>query len=182
MTYGVKGLLSYDPQTGLLTWTRKRRKVVAGSVAGYVRKDGRYVVSVDGREHQAHRVAWFLTYGVWPDGDIDHINGDPTDNRLCNLRVATRSQNLGNAKLYASNSTGYRGVYKSGSRYAASIQARKIVYRLGTFDTALEAAEAYRAASERLFGEFSRAAQEAGSPCFTAVQVSRNPENTGECA
>lgn len=59
---------------------------------------------------KAHRAAWLLGHGEVPDGPIDHINGDPSDNRLDNLRVVTQSENMRNASLYSNNKSGLPGV------------------------------------------------------------------------
>nr|WP_282097566.1 HNH endonuclease [Luteibacter sp. SG786] len=103
----------------------------------------------------AHRIAWFMAHGAWPIHDIDHINGDKSDNRLCNLREATRAQNLSNLGKRANNSTGFKGVFKAKMRWKAQIQIRGKAVYLGQFGTREEASAAYNEASRRLQGEFS---------------------------
>ena len=73
--------------------------MVAGSLAGKTTRRGYRMLLVRGKHYQAHRAAWFLHYGEWPDGQIDQINRDPGDNRICNLRVVTGSENCRN-RLY----------------------------------------------------------------------------------
>lgn len=109
-------LLSYNQETGHLTWkiSRKGRGCVAGWPAGTIshRRDTSYLaVMLRGKKHYAHRLAWILSHGEIPDGmHIDHIDGDGTNNRLINLRLATRSINQRNARLARNNKTGISGV------------------------------------------------------------------------
>lgn len=158
LTYeAVSRLLSYDPETGLLRWTVNRtRGVKAGDVAGCLWKTtGYWRVSLFGRAVGAHRIAWLLTHGVWPEQFIDHINGDPLDNRLCNLRPASNSQNQANRKVVRTTSR-IKGVTwnKHCSKWQAAIKKDGKNNHLGVFSDKSEAAEAYRAAALRLFGEF----------------------------
>lgn len=85
---------------------------------------------------------------------VDHINRDGLDNRRCNLRICTQSQNNANSQHRVS-STGYRGVYRDGRRYQAAISVGGQMVRLGRFDGAIPAARAYDAAALQHFGEFA---------------------------
>lgn len=87
--------------------------------------------------------------------EIDHINGNALDNRRENLRIATRSQNAMNTRMYANNKTGFRGVRRTKNKYEASITSDGKRYPLGFFDTAEEAHEAYKAKAKELHGEFA---------------------------
>lgn len=91
---------------------------------------------------------------------VDHVNGNTSDNRRCNLRLATNSENQFNRDLPAHNSTGYKGVYRAtpGSRkpWQAAITVNYRKQHLGTFDTPQEAARAYDAAARALAGQFAR--------------------------
>ena len=125
--------LEYDPNTGLLT---KDGKEVGGlDTYGYRH------VSIGGKLYKTHRVCWYLHYGEWPDGDIDHINEIKDDNRIANLRVATRSENM-------RNQSKIKGYTKAHGKYQAQYcKDYKRVY-LGLYDTPEEARQAYLEAIE----------------------------------
>tara|TARA_R110002096_G_scaffold378564_1_gene572647 strand:- start:525 stop:1028 length:504 start_codon:yes stop_codon:yes gene_type:complete len=128
-------------------------------VGCYARKYGRLNTKI-GKINIA-RLLWFFDNGVWPVGEIDHIDGDTHNNKLSNLRVCSRSENAKNKKRYYNNTTGYKGVTRESYRgevrsYRASIQNEGVRIHLGMFDTAVDAAQAYNTAAKRLHGEFAR--------------------------
>jgi hypothetical protein len=149
--------LSYDPATGLFVWTKRSgRRDMTGRVAGYRGHNGCWYVRFSGRRYKAHRLAWFYVYGCWPVGDIDHINGNPSDNRIANLREATPSQNQANSRAREGR---LKGAYlRPSGKWRAKIRKDGRNLHLGTFATAEEAHAAYWSAAQRLFGEFARAA------------------------
>src|SRR5262249_22527605 len=116
----VTAELTYYPQAD--AWVRNRW----GRLAGSTNSQGRFQVRVDGRLYQAHRLVWLLHTGRFPVGEIDHINGDPLDNRISNLREATRAQNTANAKRRRDNSSGYKGVSRNGNRWSAHVGGRNV--------------------------------------------------------
>lgn len=154
----LRANLSYDPETGIFTWLSSRSNVRAGAKAGRVNQWGHRTIRLLGKYYLAHRLAWFLIYGKWPIEDIDHINMVPDDNRISNLREATKSQNHYNRKVRADSRTGVKGVClipKTG-RYEVRIRAEGKKIRIGNFKTLEEAQAAYAAASQRHHGEYGR--------------------------
>lgn len=144
--------LRYDPETGDFFWIINPNTCVkAGDKAGCVKSDGYIAIGANKKYVKAHRLAWFFTYGEWPPAQIDHIDGDKTNNRINNLRLATAAQNHQNRKLPATNTSGYIGVYKDTSgKWAARIRANPKRIFLGLFDTAEEAAQAYTSAKAKM--------------------------------
>lgn len=153
----LKQVLDYDEATGDFRWKVRTPRTNVGDVAGVISTTGYRYMSVDGAKFLAHRLAWFYVLGRWPQSQIDHINGDPADNRIANLREATNAQNGHNAKVGRRNTTGFKGVsrHRSG-RFLARITVNYHVIPLGLFGTAEEAAAAYQAAAEKHHGEFAR--------------------------
>lgn len=154
----LRQLVTYDPATGAFKWLVHRNGCVpAGTAAGYKCRDG-YRVSIGRRRHYAHRLAWLYTYGNWPSSFIDHIDGNPFNNAIGNLREATGSQNQHNQGKRRTNTSGFKGVDKrrhsKNWRARIYVDGREII--LGVFDTAEAAAAAYASAAERLHGEFAR--------------------------
>lgn len=155
----LKSIFSYDPSTGCFINKKDRANLKAGCVAGYTSGNGYRYLSLDGKHYLAHRVALAIVEGEWPRQHVDHINGDRTDNRLCNLRHATRSQNLQNKGVRRDSRSGIKGVaVDPRGKWRAKIRANNRIYNLGYFASAEEAAEAYRIAAEKLHGEFARIA------------------------
>jgi len=114
---------------------------------------GRYIrLKFRGKNFFAHRVAWFLTHGE-DRADIDHRDRDGTNNRLSNLRIATRSQQAANRRGFGRFA---KGVYRTrhGTFTAHICIDHQKVY-LGTFQTEAEAAAAYALRAEEAFGEFA---------------------------
>lgn len=144
----LKELLHYDPSTGHFKWRVQRRGAVKpGDTAGRLEGKGYIQIGIDGTRYQAHRLAWFYTFNVMPSGVIDHINGIRTDNRISNLRDVSFSENLQNFRNpRKGTASGLLGVSKKGERWVATICRNLKVYRLGTYNTAEEAHQAYLAA------------------------------------
>ena len=157
----LKEYLRYDPLTGVFTWIKKKTKgsVKVGDVAGCPHGNGYWDIRIDRRLYFAHRLAWFYMTGKWPNGHIDHKNGDPGDNRWENLREATASQNHANTRRPKNNTSGLKGASyaKANNRWLAQIRKQGRHVYLGYHDTKEEAHAAYLEASRRLNGEFARA-------------------------
>ena len=155
----VQEIISYDAETGVFTWLSSRGgKAWVGTRAGNVNKRGYVEICVGRTKWLGHRLAWFYTHGVVPKV-IDHINGNCSDNRLVNLRPATQTLNLANAKRRSNNTSGYKGVTfcKDTNRWLAQVRKHGRNVKIGRFDTPELAHAAYVAAAERFFGEFARA-------------------------
>jgi hypothetical protein len=154
----LKHLLDYDKNTGL--FTRKVRTVNSvrvGDIAGGINQLGYRAISIDNKIYLAHRLVWLYMYGVFPEKDTDHINMDRADNRLCNLRTATRSQNMRNTGLRANNTTGVKGVSIYRGKFKAQINDGAKVIVIGVFDTIGSAKMAYESVAKDIGGEYYRA-------------------------
>lgn len=155
----LRRVIDYDPTTGKMVWKERkdsgRGAARAGKEAGCI-SCGYRTVHVLGRKTYAHRIAFALTHGRWPQPMCDHINGNRLDNRACNLREATRAQNLRNSRKKV-GASGIKGVNKSknGKKWEARVSCGGQKYHK-TFDTIEEAAAAARMARERLHGQFAR--------------------------
>lgn len=147
----LRELLAYDPLVGVLTW-RTKRSGVSRKQAGSLKPSGYIVVQVDRKMLRAHRIAWALTKGEWPEQEIDHRNGDRSDNRWANLREATHAENAQNKVKQSNNKSGYLGVcwFKPRGKWKVEIQADKKRRHVGYFDDVHEAAAAYAAAKSEI--------------------------------
>ncbi len=170
----VRKLLSYNPETGVFRWKRRpeglHKKVktwnsrFAGAIAGTIVCPNpsatiliNYVhISVFGSMYFAHRLAFCHVTGKWPVDDVDHIDGDGTNNRWINLRQATPSQNAANRRCTFS-SLGIKGVCQHRGKYQAQIKVHGKSIYLGRFTTPEEASAAYAAAAIKHFGEYAHA-------------------------
>jgi hypothetical protein len=146
----VNELLSYDRDSGGFTWKEGRNNnVQAGDEAGCLGSDGYRQIGIDGQPEKAHRLVWLVVYGVWPAGQIDHIDGDRANNRVDNLRDVSGSENQWNLNR-PWGAVGMVGVTRHGDRFRSSISAKGVKRDLGMFDTAETARSAYLAAKRDL--------------------------------
>ncbi len=161
----ARELLTYNPDTGKLYWKERSEKKYyknykismkkwnlrwAGKEAFTTinyRENGK-INSLHGgffnKDFRAHRIAWLIYYGEWPKNQIDHINQDPTDNRIENLRDVTQLENLKNQALRSTNKSGYTGVgfEKSKQKYRARVQINNSRKHIGYYNTIEEAVAA----------------------------------------
>jgi hypothetical protein len=145
-------LLHYCPESGVFTWKVNRGRLAkAGSIAGTA-QHGRVHIKADGRLHYAHRLAFLYMTGEFPSAEVDHIDGDPANNRWANLRPCTRDENLQNKKVSKSNKSGLLGVSRHRCGWQATIHADKKQIHLGLFQDPLEAHQAYLEAKAQLHG------------------------------
>ena len=106
----LKTHFNYDQETGIFSRKVKvsnRSEIGKPLLAG--KNSGRIIIHIKNKVYKAHHLAWVYVYGVWPK-EIDHINNDPTDNRISNLRESTRSENLYNKRKTKKNKSGVKGV------------------------------------------------------------------------
>jgi hypothetical protein len=148
----LRYLLTYEPVTGVFIRRVQLGRWKVGTVAGGVHPDGHRYIKIDGRLYAAHRLAWLYVHGEWPTQQIDHRNGQPDDNRLANLRLATNAENQHNVSSpRANNTSGHLGVThhrRDGWRARITIAGRR--RWLGAFPTAEEASARYLEAKREL--------------------------------
>lgn len=148
----LRARLMYDPNTGELHWRACSRNGFDGKAAGSRGAEG-INVHIDRRKYKAHRVAWAIYHGVWPRHGIDHIDGDPYNNRIANLRDVPQGVNTENLRRPTrANTTGYLGVSKiaKSGRYRAKIQSSRKTIHLGEYDSPEIAHAVYVEAKRKL--------------------------------
>jgi hypothetical protein len=155
----LKKLLNYDAETGIFTWKINRAyNVKADSKAGCMHSRGYIRIRINYKTYEGHRLAWLYHYGSFPNNCIDHINGCPSDNRIINLREATKTQNAQNMKLTKRNKSGVKGVdwHKSNANWRARCQVDGKRIELGSFNDIKLAEIAINEARLKYHKEFAR--------------------------
>lgn len=164
----VQALLNYNAETGVFTWCVNRGGTArAGSRAGGIRPDGYWNIALNGQRYLAHRLAFFLMTGRWPVG-VDHINGNKSDNRWCNLREADQAQNLCNTRSHRDGTSAIKGVSLNArtGKWVAQIVVRGKYTQLGYFETEVDAGEARRKAEESMQGDYRYKTADATPGCI----------------
>jgi len=149
----LKSILEYCPDSGNLTWKVNRgMRYCKGMKAGAIHKnkDGKsYLkINIHRKTYMSHRIIWMLLHGYWPV-QIDHINGNGTDNSLKNLREVTSAQNGQNKRRSARNKSGVVGVSRNGKNWCAKIGYNGGVVLLGYFRDKFEAICARKSAERK---------------------------------
>jgi hypothetical protein len=144
----LKQLVFYDKETGVFTRLSSKRGDTAYKPTGTLTNKGYVLLWVCGKLYKAHRMAWLYEYGTMPIGEIDHINGIKSDNRISNLRDVTRSENNQNRKAHnKNNKNSAMGVRQNHiGKYVAAITINRKAIHLGCFSTIEEASAAYKKA------------------------------------
>jgi hypothetical protein len=150
-------LLDYDPETGVFKWLEHRGRVKAGDIAGTCDHDTS-AIRINRRRYRASHLAVLWMTGKWPDGEINHRDGDGTNTRWANLKPVGRSEKLYNRGKQRNNSAGFKGVtfHQGRGRFLAHIQAAGDRRYLGYFDTAERAHAAYCRAAHDMHGRYAR--------------------------
>lgn len=148
----LKSILKYDKDTGVFTWLiRPTISVPVGSIAGYLDKSVGYIkIGFNRKNYLAHRLAWLYCYGEWPENQIDHINHNRIDNRICNLRDVDDFGNRTNTSIYSKNKSGVHGVTWRANRWESKISFKGVTYYLGRFVDIGDAIEARKNAESNL--------------------------------
>jgi hypothetical protein len=148
-------LFEYDSITGEFTRLTNTQKNKIGSVVNSLDSNGYVRVTIDGYSYLCHRLVYLYKYGYMPK-EIDHINGNRSDNRLCNLREATRQQNLRNQKMQKTNTSGFKCVSFAANvgKWRARCRDGVSSVHIGYFHTAEEASAAYEKYAQENQGNF----------------------------
>jgi len=150
--------ISYDPDSGEFTWKKSPNNLVnAGDKAGFYEKRGYRIINLNKKVVKAHRMAWAITYGYFPTLEIDHIDNNPSNNKISNLREVDRSKNQMNARVPKNNSSGHKGVHYCNpkSKWIASIGHNKKKICIGHFDSFEDALLARKKAEKEIHGEYA---------------------------
>lgn len=142
----VKSELIYEPDTGIFYW-RSTNRIAGTYYNGYVR------IQLAGHRFGAHQLAWFYTHNTWIM--IDHKDGNPSNNKIDNLRPTNYQLNAANRSTQTNN-TGAKGVYYRNGKYEAGIKVNQKRIHLGVFSTLEEALDARGKAAIKYFGEYAK--------------------------
>lgn len=154
----LQALLTYNPDTGEFHRAIGRKGAGFFGTKSGSPSHGYLTIMIDGRNYRCHRLAWLYVYGEFPDGHLDHINRNKTDNRIANLRIATKKQNAENTGIQSNNKSGHRGVFWNSqkSKWQARIKHHGKTIHLGFFDDPLIASESYESKAKEIFTHYSK--------------------------
>lgn len=152
----LKSLFIYDSSTGIFTRSIRMGNKQPGSAANSLSSHGYVRIMVEGVRYLAHRLAWLYEYGALPSKFIDHINNNPADNRIANLREATMAENKRNTRRQRNNTSGHKGVSRRGSngKWMAYVKHEGRLIHAGDFVELHEAVAARQRLAKTLHGEF----------------------------
>ena len=164
----LRECFSYDHKSGELRWKKRPREhfatdqsygrwntLFAGKLAGSFDR-GYCRITIDWHDYKAHRIVWKLVKGKEPPEMLDHKDGNPSNNRLSNLRATTYYGQAWNRRSRTDNTSGQQGVWRCGGKWQAGINVRGVRHHLGLFSSVEEASAVYEVAAREMFGEFYR--------------------------
>lgn len=145
--------LNYNPESGVFTWKLAKGGKRVGDFAGSINDQGYVVIRINRVIYRAHRLAWIIMTGKAPINELDHIDGNRSNNSWLNLRDVPRLQNKRNQGRVISNTSGYNGVmwYKAGEKWHAQITVEGKAIHLGYFENLEDAIKA-RKEAETFYG------------------------------
>lgn len=161
----VRAALDYDEAAGTFRWKHRASATAqwngkfSGRPAGTINDRGYLIICLDGVDCRAHRLAWAIKTGQWPEGEIDHRDQNKANNRWDNLRPATHAQNNYNKGPQSNNKSGFKGVSysRTARQWVAMIMANGEHIVVGKAPTAEEASVLYEDAARKYHGEFAGA-------------------------
>lgn len=144
----LKEILHYNSSTGVFTWI-KNGKTAGNTFKPNIREYRR--INLFGKNYYSHRLAWFYIHGNMPESQVDHIDGNGLNNRICNLRDVSGSENLKNQRIRKTNTSGHTGVSyaKDRNKWHAQIQVNKKKKSLGHFASLEDAISAREEANKK---------------------------------
>ena len=166
----LRKTIRYDAKTGRMYWLKRTKEQFSPKTLGVEKRVKYWNTKFAGKEtalytdgqgyprckinktaYGAHRVAWALYHGAWPDKQIDHINGNIKDNRIVNLRCVSMTENARNQKRPCTNKSGFIGVHwdKKASKWRAAIGVNRKKIILGYYDNITDAANARQTAEKK---------------------------------
>jgi len=154
----IQKVLYYDFRTGLLWWRERASGRQMNRPVGSPNSDGYLEIHHGENRYKAHILVWVIIKGVWPEKEIDHCDGVKTNNLWCNLRLATRAQQMHNTGRYANNTSGFKGVsfHKVTGLWQSRIMIGGKNIQLGFFKTPESAFSARQIAAKKWHKEFAR--------------------------
>ena len=155
----LKIQLNYDENTGLFKRLKSKQGARIGVVSGTSNGSGYLEIRVNCKKYKVHRLVWLYVYGDFPNSEIDHADGDRSNNRIQNLRLCSRSENMRNIGIQKRNKSGFKGVswYKPKKMWQAQACINNKKKSLGLFKTAEAASDAYQAYVKKHHGNFYKA-------------------------